>query len=429
MGAGADGLRAGVVGLGMIGGGVAVSLARSGRAPQVYDVRADAADELLGIPRPLASPAAVAEVSDVVMVAVVTGAQAREVVLGEKGLLGAARPGATVVLLSTVELPVVHELAAACEERGVGFLDCGVTPGDQAAEHGMVAIVGGVEATVRAARPVLDDWAKTVVHCGPVGAGMVTKIARNVVTYGGWRAVSEAAALAAAAGVEPRELVEVIESADPDGRTLLQLLKFRGEDGLLSEQLAGQVEPLMAKDLDAALDLAGSLDVPVPLVQIARRHVRGTIGLVDEAGPEAPSTGPDASRAAEPAAEDEAASERHRKGLEMMDRVYGAGFSEQMPARPTGDPYLDETVQHLFADVWARPGLSVRDRRLLVLGATAALGRSDLIRVQVEGALAGEELDIVQLREAVLQLALYVGWGNATAVHTGVSEALAARVR
>jgi 4-carboxymuconolactone decarboxylase len=111
------------------------------------------------------------------------------------------------------------------------------------------------------------------------------------------------------------------------------------------------------------------------------------------------------------------------RGLAVMDEVYGAGFSDSMPA--TGEPMLTETVEHLFADIWARPGLSIRDRRLLVLGATAALGRADLIEVQVAGALANDELDERALDEAVLQLQFYVGWGNGTRVREGVRAALA----
>jgi alkylhydroperoxidase/carboxymuconolactone decarboxylase family protein YurZ len=89
------------------------------------------------------------------------------------------------------------------------------------------------------------------------------------------------------------------------------------------------------------------------------------------------------------------------------------------------DPYTGETVRHLFADVWARPELSVRDRRLLVIGATAALGRADLMQIQVRGALANRELTTDQLNEVILHLAFYVGWGNATAVHRGVAAAIA----
>lgn len=121
--------RAGVIGLGMIGGGVAVSLARSGRIPVVYDIRPDAADDLLGVPPVAASPVDVARDSDVVLVAVVDAAQARTVLCADDGVLAGAHPGLVVVLLSTVAVPVVHELARECSAKGVELLDCGVTRG------------------------------------------------------------------------------------------------------------------------------------------------------------------------------------------------------------------------------------------------------------------------------------------------------------
>lgn len=115
--------------------------------------------------------------------------------------------------------------------------------------------------------------------------------------------------------------------------------------------------------------------------------------------------------------------DRRDQGLAMMDQVYGPGFSAGLDGQHGA--LSNETVEHLFGEVWSRPGLSVRERRLLVLGATAALGRSDLIRVQVRGALANAELTAEQLDEMVLQLAFYVGWGNATEVQRGVAGALA----
>lgn len=405
-----DTLRAGVIGLGMIGGGVAVSLARSGRVPVVHDVRPDAAADLAGVPDPLGSPAEVATVSDVVMVAVVDADQAREVIGGEDGLLRAARPGLTIVLLATVALPVVHELAALCAEQGVGFLDCGVTPGDKAAENGMVAILGGEQRTVDSARPVLDDWAKKVVHCGPPGAGMATKIARNVVTYGSWRTVAEASALARAAGVDPACLAEVIEAADPEGRTLLQLLRMQDADGVLHEAVGRQIEPLMTKDLDAARDLAAALGVRTPLVEAVRTQARRTLQLDSEPAP-SPSPAP------APAKDDV-----HAYGLHMMDRAYGPGFSTAV--QDGGDPFTTETVDYLFAQVWGREGLSVRDRRLLTLGVAATVGRPELVQIIANGALANGELTADQLREAVLHLAVYTGWCKATATHTGVTAAI-----
>jgi 4-carboxymuconolactone decarboxylase len=109
-------------------------------------------------------------------------------------------------------------------------------------------------------------------------------------------------------------------------------------------------------------------------------------------------------------------------GLALMDEVYGQGFSKTMPTEYT--PMLEKTIGHLFGEVWSRPGLSVRDRRLLVIGATAALGRADLIEIQVRGALANGELSAEELREAVLHLQYYVGWGNGTQVNAGVEAAL-----
>ncbi|MGW0891119.1 carboxymuconolactone decarboxylase family protein [Saccharopolyspora sp. NPDC002578] len=116
-------------------------------------------------------------------------------------------------------------------------------------------------------------------------------------------------------------------------------------------------------------------------------------------------------------------SDQYQRGLDVMDEVYGAGFSESLDGQ--SGAFLDETVGHLFGEIWNRPGLSTRDRRLLVLGATASLGRADLVQVQARGALSGGDCTPEELHESVLQLAFYVGWGNATSVHEGVSKAVA----
>ncbi|MGA6159943.1 carboxymuconolactone decarboxylase family protein [Stenotrophomonas sp. NPDC087984] len=193
----------------------------------------------------------------------------------------------------------------------------------------------------------------------------------------------------------------MIDTADPGGTTLLQLLRLRltGE-GALPDAVAAKLEPLMTKDLDAARALAAELGIAVPLVDVARQRTPQTLDQQTEPA--------DAPRA---------------RGLELMDKVYGPGFSDTVPK--TGEPYLNETVEHLFADIWSRPGLSVRDRRLLTMGVGASLGRTDLIRIQARGALHNHELTPDQLREAVLHLAYYVGWCNATAAHQGVTDAIA----
>lgn len=118
---------------------------------------------------------------------------------------------------------------------------------------------------------------------------------------------------------------------------------------------------------------------------------------------------------------------RRSTGLAKMTEVYGddRGFGERLPeAPPESRPYAEETVDHLFAEIWSRPGLSVRDRRLLTIGVTAASGRADLAETQFVGALLGGELDATALGEVVLHLAYYAGWPNAQAMQRAASAAV-----
>ncbi|CAM3205845.1 carboxymuconolactone decarboxylase family protein [Prescottella defluvii] len=112
---------------------------------------------------------------------------------------------------------------------------------------------------------------------------------------------------------------------------------------------------------------------------------------------------------------DAATSERRRRGVSMMNEVYGW----EMPADVPGD-FFAVTADHLFADIWTRPGLSVRDRRLLLLGAIAAQGQTDVAKIQINAALGNEELTEQQVEEAAIFLCHYVGWP----LGTGLNNAL-----
>src|SRR3984957_7807261 len=179
---------AGVIGLGAIGGGVAVCLARSGHLRAVYDIRKDASEKLTGVPAVAASPAAVARQCEVVLIAVLDAKQARDVLTGPEGILSQAQPGLNVVLLSTVSLEDLEEIRALTDAAGVGLVDSGVTGGINAARNGLVCLVGADDQTFLQVKPVLEGFAKAVVHMGGPGAGMAAKIARNVIVYGTLRA-------------------------------------------------------------------------------------------------------------------------------------------------------------------------------------------------------------------------------------------------
>ncbi|GLR68377.1 hypothetical protein GCM10010909_30580 [Acidocella aquatica] len=110
---------------------------------------------------------------------------------------------------------------------------------------------------------------------------------------------------------------------------------------------------------------------------------------------------------------------RWKNGLAVVEQVYGAGSSALMQGQD-GNPFVNETVSHLFGEIWSRPGLSMRDKRLLVIGATAMLGRSDLVAIQVAGAIVNGELTDEQLAEIPLLMLFYAGAGNSTALHQGI---------
>lgn len=105
-----------------------------------------------------------------------------------------------------------------------------------------------------------------------------------------------------------------------------------------------------------------------------------------------------------------------------MDQVYWPGFSSALPADRT--PMLDYTLRQLYGEAWAADGMSIRDRRLLIIGVSSALGRADLVEVQAYAALRRGELTVEELRAAVVHLHYFVGWGNGTMVDRGAESAI-----
>jgi 4-carboxymuconolactone decarboxylase len=96
--------------------------------------------------------------------------------------------------------------------------------------------------------------------------------------------------------------------------------------------------------------------------------------------------------------------ELRRKGLEKMNEVYGW----EMPDMP--GEYFALTADHLFGTIWTRPGLSMRDKRIMTLTVVTALGISDLAEIQANAALANEELTEEELKEMAIFLTHYLGF-------------------
>ena len=113
--------------------------------------------------------------------------------------------------------------------------------------------------------------------------------------------------------------------------------------------------------------------------------------------------------------------ELRRRGLEKMEEVYGFDMSD--PGDTAGD-FLSITVDHLFGDIWQRPGLSDRDRRLLLIGLLAGQGAADVLGIQVPAAHANGELSDEALREIVVFLSHYAGWPNGARLNAIVEDTI-----
>ena len=115
-------------------------------------------------------------------------------------------------------------------------------------------------------------------------------------------------------------------------------------------------------------------------------------------------------------------SERRKRGLEKFNEVYCGDLP--VPAEGEMD-FFDNMLRQLFGEVWTRPELSQRDRRLMTMGVIAALGENDAFAIQVRSALKNQELTPEQCRETLIHLAQYVGYPRVSGLVMEVEKVLA----
>ncbi len=280
----------GVIGLGDIGSGVAAGLVRAGVDLVVCDIRAESTAPFADTARLASDPAELGRLVDVVVVAVVTDEQVLAVLDGAGGALSRARPGSTVVIVSTISpstLTRVAELAGVC---GVSVVDCGVSGGpSSAAEGALISMIGGDDDVVERIRPVLEAFSSLVVRMGPLGSGLQAKLARNLVQYASWLAAYEAQVLAEAAGIELAKLAQVIKASDAriGGASTLMFRRtvapFSPDDDAGLVQAMRTAASLAHKDLRAAMELGDALGLHLPLAAMTDARADALFGI----GPDA----------------------------------------------------------------------------------------------------------------------------------------------
>ena len=115
--------------------------------------------------------------------------------------------------------------------------------------------------------------------------------------------------------------------------------------------------------------------------------------------------------------------EQRAKGLRKMEQVYSFDMTDG------GGDFFAYTADHLFADIWSRPGLTDRDRRLLLIGMLAGQGAADVLGIQIPAAHSAGDLDDAALREIVVFLSHYAGWPQGARLNSIVEETLAKAAR
>jgi 3-hydroxyisobutyrate dehydrogenase-like beta-hydroxyacid dehydrogenase len=276
-------LRIGFVGLGNIGKPMALRLAASDDVSLVvHDLAPEPLAELEAAGAAVAdSVAEVAASVDILCVMVRDDDQVREV-LGE--VLGAASEGLTVAIHSTVGPDTPADLEDVAARHGVQLVDAPVSGGAMGAADGTLAIpVGGSDAAYEAVRPALELMGSLVVHAGPIGAGTKLKLARNLIHFVAFTAVTEAQRLAEASGLDLTSLGEVVRHTDAVTGGPGAIM-HRGTTAPLERDdfwfgVFGHVRALGEKDLGFAIELADTLGVDVPLAELALERLGPGLGL------------------------------------------------------------------------------------------------------------------------------------------------------
>ncbi|HET7728477.1 MAG TPA: NAD(P)-dependent oxidoreductase [Usitatibacter sp.] len=254
--------RIGFIGIGMMGHGMAKNLLAKGFPLRflVHRDRSRIADLVALGGREAASPAELAAASDVVILCVSGSPQVEANVLGERGLLAAARPGMLVVDTSTSEPASTAKLREAFAARDAIFVDAPLARTPKEAEEGRLnAMVGADDAVFAAVKPVLAAFCENIFHVGPPGAGHTLKLVNNFMAMTIVASIAEAFCVASAAGVRLDKLFEVV-SMGAINSPIFQMMAGGAVEGDLTRMKFSIVNA--AKDMRYYTHLAESLPVP-----------------------------------------------------------------------------------------------------------------------------------------------------------------------
>ncbi len=256
--------RVGVVGLGIMGSAMAGHLVAAGFDVSGYDIVSDKIEQLVATGgMASASPADVAQRSDVVITSLATVSAVADVVGGDEGLTTGAHPGLVVVDTNTMPLEVKERARAQLQDAGVPMLDATLSgTGAQAARRDLVVYASGDREPFERALPALEAVSRSVRYVGEFGAGSKMKFVANLLVAIHNVAAAEAFVLGRQAGLDAQLLFDVIR----DGAGTSRMFEVRGPMMVAGsyDDASARME-LFLKDVDIIGGFARSVGAPLPL--------------------------------------------------------------------------------------------------------------------------------------------------------------------
>lgn len=258
-------MKIGFIGLGIMGKPMSKNLLKASYDLTVYDIFQAAVDEVAAAGGKSAKSAAEAvSGADIIITMLPNSPQVKDVLLGSVGVVAAAKKGALIVDMSSIAPEASRECEAAARAAGIRMIDAPVSGGEPKAIDGTLSIMcGGAQTDFDEAFPVLRKMGASVVLCGAIGSGNVTKLCNQIIVGINIAAMSEALTLAVKAGVDP----EVVYKAIRGGLAGSTVLDAKVPKVLNRDFMPGFKIDLHIKDLKNALEVAHASGSPAPFTE------------------------------------------------------------------------------------------------------------------------------------------------------------------
>ncbi len=259
----------GFIGLGNMGGPMALNLVKHGFSLVVHDIDPAKADiwRTRGATVADSAEGVAAKVERTICMVETTG-QAEAVIAGERGIIRSAQSGHIVACMSTIDPLVARRLAEQLATRGVAMVDAPVSGGTERAASGELSIiVGGAAKTVAACQDLFGAMGAKVFHVGALGQGLAMKLVNNMLVQVNTVAVAEALVLGVKAGLDPKVIYDVVRASTGNSFAF----ETRAPRILRRDFTPGGTVDISFKDQELETAFAKQLGVPLLLANVSQQ--------------------------------------------------------------------------------------------------------------------------------------------------------------